>query len=661
MIPQLKSIALAAVAGVLLFSTAGAAPNIVFIMADDLGWSDTSNSLTNLGNPSDYYETPALERLASEGMAFTNAYTNGPNCAPTRAALLTGQFAQRPTNNVFLVGDLNRGGSNTLLVGPAQGLPSGTDAIPNNAFTYGEMLQGAGYRTSHYGKFHVVESGTAADDIVDFHGFHENYGGNTSGAPGNYHASGQTFGGNISPSLDVYAADYTQQYVDDNIKPYANGTSLAAINALVGTDKHVSDALADAAIDFMEREKDGPFMVQFHPYAVHTPIGNTQARSDLLNKYQNKPPGTQDSNASFGALIEGMDQSVARLIDYLENTPDPSNAGQTLDENTIVFFFSDNGGKQSQSNNGPLKGEKGELDEGGIRVPLIAWSGNPSLVDGGTVNATPVYGIDFYKTFANLSGAGDPANVTLDGTDLTAILADNSADLGRDALYWHLPGYLIGSGRDQRPQSIIRSGDWKLLYNYEDQSYELYNLATDIGEANDVAEQNPEVVGQLGLQLMNWLRDTDAPLATLRSGALNLNFDGSYYANGQIMTNMGALEIQAGEEVPFILGDFLSLADLNMDTFVNSTDWLLFRGGQGADFTDLTAAEAFMMGDLDGDFDNDIFDFIAFKQAYEAVNGPGSLAALASIPEPSSLAMIGLSAAVLVTIHQARAPRSDCR
>ena len=261
-----------------------AQPNIVLIMADDLGWSDTSNTLTNQGNPSDFYETPTLERLASEGMAFTNAYTNGPNCAPTRSAILTGQYAQRPTNNVYLVDHLNRGGSGTMLVGPPQGLPSGTDAIPNNAYTYAEMLQDGGYRTAHFGKFHVVEAGTASSDIVSFHGFHENYGGNTNGGPGDYHASGGVFGSRISASLDDYAGDYSQQYVDDNIKPYANGTTTSAIDALVGTDKHVSDAMADAAIDYMEREKDGPFLVQFNPYAVHTPIGNSQARSDLLEQ-----------------------------------------------------------------------------------------------------------------------------------------------------------------------------------------------------------------------------------------------------------------------------------------------------------------------------------------------------------------------------------------
>ena len=628
-----------------------AEPNIVLIMADDLGWSDTSNTLTNLGNPSDFYETPMMERLAAEGMAFTNAYTNGPNCAPTRSALLTGQYAQRPTNNVYLVGDLNRGGNNTLLVGPSQGLPNGVDAIPNNAFTYAEMLQDHGYQTAHFGKFHVTNTGSVgAADIVNNHGFDENFGGTTTGTPGSYHASGGQFGGNIGPELDAFAGDYTQAYVDANIKPYANGTSFSVIDALVGTDKHVSDALADAAIDFMEREKSGAFLLQFNPYAVHGPIDSAQARDDLLNKYQNKTPGVEDTNPSFASLIEGLDQSVARLINYLETTPDPSNPGQTLDENTLVIFYSDNGGAQNQSNNGPLEGEKGELDEGGIRVPMIAWSGDPNLVDGGTFNHTPVMSIDFYKTFATISGAGDPAGVTLDGEDLSGIFADSTANLNRDAIYWHLPGYLLGSGRDQRPQSIIRSGDWKLIYNYEDQSFELFDLANDIGETTNVAIANPNVVAQLGVSLIEWLEETDAPLATLRSGTLQLDHTGMGYANGTITSYTDQqITISAGQEVPLLLDGFLNKADLDMNGEVNALDWNSFRMGINGDFTGLTMSQAFLLGDVDHDLDNDLADFVLFKEAYEQINGFGSMEALLSVPEPSTfgllLSSIGAAAA----------------
>ena len=618
-----------------------ATPNIIFIMADDLGWADTSNNLTNMGDPSDFYETPVLERIAAEGMAFTDAYAN-QNCAPTRTAILSGAYAPRATNNVYQVGDLNRGGSSTLLVGPAQGLPSGTDALPTSTVTFAEVLQTAGYNTAYIGKFHVTETGSTGEaQIINDHGFDQNFGGTTSGAPGAYHASGGTFSGSIGAGLDPYAANYTQTYVNTNIKPFSVGTDSTQIDALVGTAKHVTDASADAAIDFMNNSGTDPFFIQYSSHAVHTPIGNSQARSDLLHKYQNKTPGSEDSNASFGALIEGLDQSVARLIDYLETTPDPSNPGQTLDENTLVIFYSDNGGRQNQSNNGTLKGQKGEFDEGGIRVPMIAWSGNATLVDGGTINSTPVAPIDFYKTFASLGGATLPTGQILDGEDLSGVLADSAVSLGRENLYWHLPGYLDDADRDQFPQSVIRSGKWKVLYNYEDQSFELYDLDADIAESTNLASSDPNTLGRVGLQLMQWLKNVDAPLATLRSGQLVLNISGLAYANGEITLHNGPVTINAGEEVPYVLGDLFSLADVDLNSQVDAADWSAFRSKMGADFSGMSLIEAFQQGDLDADFDNDFQDFRLFKEAYDLANGPGSFAAMEAVPEPSTLGIIG--------------------
>ena len=634
------------VLGITGSADAHATPNIVFIMADDLGWADVSTPRTNLGDPSDFYQTPTLERLASEGMAFTSAYAN-QNCAPTRTAILSGAYAPRSTNNVYQVGSLNRGGSSRLLVGPSQGLPNGDDALPTSTITHAETLQTAGYATAYVGKFHVTDSSA---NITANHGFDANFGGGTAGGPGNYHASGGVFGSSISSGLDPYASNYTQQYVDDNIKPYANGTSIAAIDALVGTSKHVTDASADATIDFMDTNKNGSFFVQYSSHAVHTPIGNTQARDDLLNKYQNLPPGSEDTNASFGALIEGLDQSVARIIDYLETTPDPNSPGQMLDENTLVVFYSDNGGRQNQSNNSILEGEKGELDEGGLRVPMIAWSGNSALVDGGTINDTPVMPIDFYKTFATLAGATLPGSQILDGEDLTGIIADNTATLGRDNHFWHLPGYLIDGGRNQRPQTVIRQGDWKLLYNYEDQSYELYDLANDLGETTNVAAANDALVDDLSDEIITWLDDVDAPLATLRSGSLDLFITGKAYANG-VITNYAfeTITINAGQEVPFIVDEAPADADTNMDGTVNILDWLDFKAGQNADMTGLTLGQSFLLGDIDHDLDNDINDLLAFRTSFEAIHGLGSFAALLSVPEPSSFALCLLAAGSLLT------------
>lgn len=534
-------------------------------MADDLGWSDVSTPLTNEGHPSDFFETPYLERLAKEGMAFSNAYTSGTNCAPTRTALLTGQYAQRPTNNVYQVGNLNRGGRDRMLLCPKQGLADGDDAIPASAFTYAEHLQQSGdYATAHVGKFHVTKNGkTASVAIRTEHGFMENYGGNFYGHPKHYHAIKQEFQRNIGPELDKYAGDYTQAYVEKNLKPHSVGVSDSALEQLVGTPKHASDALADAVIDFMDRKKGGPFMVQFHPFAVHTPIEAEHARKDLLAKYQQKPKGKEDSHASFAALTEGLDQSVARVVEYLKQTKDPNDPTKKLADNTIVIFYSDNGGRLDQSNNGPLRGQKGELHEGGIRVPLIVWSGNPNLVEGNTVNPTPVTTIDFYKTFGALANVEDPKEVVLDGEDLSGIFSDIDAKLDRDALFWHLPGYLKdGKGskfsRDHRPESVIRSGKWKLRYHYETQSFELYNLETDISESTNVAAQKPEIVHQLGQMLLEHLHVTKAPLAKLRSDSLELNVTGKVYSEGKIVDHTGVLNLAAGDEVPYVLPKLMS-------------------------------------------------------------------------------------------------------
>ncbi|RMI44292.1 sulfatase [Streptomyces triticirhizae] len=527
-------------------------PNIVYILADDFGWTSLSSPRTNDGNPSDYYETPALERIAREGVAFDNAYTS-VNCTPTRAALLTGLYAPRPENNIYLVGNLNRGGDDTLLYGPPQGREDGATALPAEAVTVGERLQDAGYTTGYVGKFHVTRTG---EDITALHGFDENLGGTNAGDPGAYHASDGQFGPKIGPALDAFAGDYTQEYVDENIRPYSHGVDPAALDALVGTDKHVTDALADATIDFVDRNSEDPFFAFLSSYAVHTPVGERQARADLLAKYQAAEPGSGPSNPSYGALAEGLDQAVARVVDHLETTPDPRNPGHTLAENTVLVFTGDNGGVERFTDNGPLRGQKGELREGGIRVPLIAWSANPELVDGDRVDHTPVYAADHHATIASLAGARPPAGQPLDGVDLSGLFADPDARLRRDALYWHLPGYLVDATRDQRPQSVIRSGRWKLVYSYEDRSWELYDLRRDIGEAETLAAERPDVVRELGNDLIRWLDDLDAPLATLREGREPVEFTvtGTTYADGEATRRRDeTLVIRPGEELPLVL------------------------------------------------------------------------------------------------------------
>lgn len=529
-------------------------PNILFIMADDLGWADTSNTLTTMGTPSDFYETPTLDRLAAEGMAFTHAYAT-PSCAPTRTALLSGAYAPRSTNNVYIVNPQNSDDT-SLLVNAAQGTNGNNIVLPGSTITHAETLQAAGYTTANIGKFHVTNN---ESQITSIHGFTANYGGTSNGQPGAYHASGEVFGDLIGSTLDPYASNYTHQYVDTYIKPYATdlANQSAQIDALVGTAKHVTDASVDAAIDFMGASTSDPFFVQFSSYAVHTPIDTDQARDDLLAKYEAKTPGVMDDNSAYAALIEGLDQGVGRLVDYLETTADPNNPDQMLDQNTLVIFYSDNGGTGNVANNGEFTGSKGSLYEGGIRVPMIAWSGNENLVDGGTISDEVVLPIDFYTTFASLASGELPSDQIVDGIDLSGVFANSDTESGRDTVFWHQP---VNGSRGAGPASVVRKRigetDWKLFYNYDDQSWELYNLDLDFDESDNLADLELDIVEELGLDLINWLDELDAPLATVRSDTIEINVDGTFlaYVNGEISTYADELVIfSAGEELPLFL------------------------------------------------------------------------------------------------------------
>ena len=252
---------------------------------------------------------------------------------------------------------------------------------------------------------------------------------------------------------------------------------------------------------------------------------------------------------------------MARIVDYLETTPDPRNGGKPLADNTLVIFTSDNGGEEDPviagAYNGPLREDKGFKYEGGVRVPWIVWSENADLVrGGGRVNDTIINSTDLYPTLASYAQAPLPAGVPFDGIDLKPAFSKGTK-INRDHFH-HLPGYVrFGGALESSPFSSIRDGRWKLYYNYTDSSIELYDLATDIGETTDLAGQRPGVVHQLGNRLIAWLDETDAPLATLRAGQPTRvleHFTGETYADGEVTRHHGdTITIAAGDEVPFAL------------------------------------------------------------------------------------------------------------
>jgi len=489
-------------------------PNILFIFADDLGWADPAYQ------GSDFYETPNINRLAREGMVFTAAYTC-PNCVPTRAALLSGQYP--PRTRVYNVGHLNRGIGRPPLVGPSQY----QDLAPS-VTTIAETLKKAGYITVHIGKYHVGghEYGTAS--MPEQQGFDYNYGGGPAGSPGNYWAAKGSdgvwrFGPRVGPQLDPFAqpydADYGKRYRLWAQPQYRFPTSL------YGHRKHVGDALVDAAIQFIEshRHSNRPWYIQFHEYLVHTPL---QPRPDLLAKYQAKkkshPSKIGHDNVRYAAMVEQLDHAVGRLMAYLT---DPNGDGDPSDAitNTLVVFYSDNGGARGSTRNPPLRGFKGMFYEGGIRVPLIFWM--PGFVPH-RVNPTPVIMVDFHRTWADLTGAPlpDPKDQPLDGVSLVPLIFGQVDRLPDRALYWHFPGYLDTRAR---PCSVItkpvNGKRYKLIYYYEDQSWELFNLTDDVSETQNLAEglsnriKYWNVLTNLSADLRAWLDRAGAIYPTVRA------------------------------------------------------------------------------------------------------------------------------------------------
>lgn len=538
-------------AGVTIGNAPSAAqPNVIHIIADDLGWTDLSSGLTNYGNGSAFYQTPNIDRLAVEGMAFTSAYA-AQTCVPTRVSILTGQYGTR--TGVYNVESI-AGDANDLLVGAAN-----SRVIPTAADTIGETLQAAGYTTAHIGKFHTTQN---VADITDEHGFDFDFGGGTSGGPGDYFANANsTFGNSIGTGLDPYAAPYTQAYVDANLKPYANGSD---VDSLVGTSKHLTDAQTDAALDFIGDSvaaNDGPFYMNLAFNAVHTPI---QSRPDLEAKYAGVlaanggvSPDARHDNAAYAGLLEGMDQSIGRLVSHLQDPNGDGDFADSIAEDTVLMFYGDNGGTLQATDNTPLQGSKGSQYEGGLRVPLIAWS--PGRVVAGSSSDQPVHAVDFYPTFAEFAGAQLPsaASQPLDGESLVGLLTGQATETIRDAVFFHYPGY--GGANVPVSTALLDAGTnrYKLRYFYEGRNYELFDLNADLGETTNMADGDLtageyKLAARAAGALRSWLDDTGADYPTVQADGSPvpapqhlpmLTFDLGSEVDGTVSASIGKLHL----------------------------------------------------------------------------------------------------------------------
>ncbi len=432
-------------------------PNIVFILADDLGYTD----LACYG--SKFYETPHLDRMAAEGVRFTDGYTCGANCQPTRAALLSGQYG--PRTGVYTVGNVDRFNWRTRPLRPVDNVTE----LPLELVTIADALKQAGYATGMFGKWHL---GNDAAHHPSQRGFDEAI-----------ESSGVHFNFKTDPPQQVPEGEY------------------------------LADFLTDKAVDFIKRHKAEPFFLYLPHYGVHGPH---QAKPELIEHFQGKPPVGKHRDPTYAAMIASVDQSVGRVLTALEELG--------LSENTLVIFSSDNGGvggyksvgldKNGITDNAPLKGGKGTFYEGGVRVPYVfRW---PGVIESGQTNPTPIISVDLFPTLLDVAGADPPATATLDGVSYLPLLKGEQESLARDALFWHFPGYL-GQGADAwrtKPVSVVRAGDWKLRENLEDGSLELYNLKQDVGEQQNLAADDPDKVKQLQAMLLAWRKDVGAKLPT---------------------------------------------------------------------------------------------------------------------------------------------------
>lgn len=435
-----------------LFALAGRAAeklNVVVILADDLGWTD----LACFG--SDLYQTPNVDRLAREGMKFTQAYSACTVCSPTRASLMSGKYPARVRVTDWIPG---RPPAN-----PKLNVPDWTQYLPLEEITLAEAFKAAGYTTASIGKWHLG----GERYWPKAQGFDVNIAGTDAGSP----TSGYFAPWKIATISDGPAGEY------------------------------LTDRMGAEAANYIRAQGEQPFFLYLPHFAVHTPI---QAPKALVEKYQKLvKPGMRHTNPVYAAMVESMDTAIGRVIGALEE--------KKLLDRTIIVFTSDNGGHLPTTTNVPLRVGKGSSYEGGVRVPLIVrW---PAAIKAGSTSDVPVITPDLYPTVLALAGVPVPAAQQLDGENLEPVLRQRGG-LKRDALYWHYPHYQLYQQGGTAPYGAIRAGDFKLIEFFDGRPSELYNLRDDIGETRDLAAAQPAKARELQARLAKWREDVRAQMPT---------------------------------------------------------------------------------------------------------------------------------------------------
>lgn len=460
-------------------------PNVVLILADDLGWSDVG------ANGGRFYRTPHLDALAADGANFTQAYAACPVCSPTRAALMTGKYPGRLHLTDWLPGRPDRPDQRLLR-------PNLRQALPHEEVTLAERLQEAGYVTGHIGKWHLGGDGFEPET----QGFDLNIAGDHTGTPRSYFA------------------------------PYRGGRDGRFMPGLeeAPDGEYLTDRLAEEAERFLEQHRDRPFFLYLPHYAVHTPM---RGKEDLIAQYEqqlaeNPIPEGRQRNPIYAAMVESLDEGVGRVMAKLKELE--------IDQRTLVIFTSDNGGLSviegphtPATINLPLREGKGYLYEGGIRVPLmIRW---PGKISPGKTITTPVSSIDFFPTILEACGLAadegesgrasslgeerEPAEDLASGLDGVSIMplltADNEEEVAwdRSELFWHYPHY---SNQGGRPGAVIRRGNYKLIEFFEQGRLELFDLVSDPGETRNLTGEHPELTQELAERLAWWRQEAEVQM-----------------------------------------------------------------------------------------------------------------------------------------------------
>ena len=413
-------------------------PNVIFILVDDLGWNDLGYS------GSTFYETPNIDNLSKESFQFTNAYAASPVCSPTRAAIMTGKHPARVNITDWIPGDDPQ---NRPLLGPQD-----LHELPLKEITIAEKLKESGYNTFYVGKWHLGSQGFYPED----NGFDINVGGFEKGSP---------MGGYYSP--------YKNPKLNDGPK-----------------GEYLTDRLTDESIKLIKsHNKNEPFALFLSFYNVHTPIQANEKHINYFNKkisemadneVRTKSEGDaitrlNHTNPEYASMVYAVDENVGKLIKSLKDSD--------LYENSLIIFTSDNGGlstlkRIAPTSVYPLRAGKGWLYEGGIRIPqLIKSPGNTENVIVNDITAS----YDLFPTILDFAGIKN--NIDIDGISLTPIL-NGQSEIDREDIFWHFPHY---HGSLWKPGSAIRSGDWKLVFHYESNNSELFNLKEDPGELNDLS------------------------------------------------------------------------------------------------------------------------------------------------------------------------------